>query len=261
MPLFIDQMGREVKINLPLQRIISLVPSQTELLYHLGLGERVVGITKFCVHPGQWKKEKTIIGGTKNFRFEEIDKLKPDLIIGNKEENYKEGIDKLASKYPVWMSDIYDLSDACSMIDSIGEITENSGKAQEIIYDIKKGFSETHKFENQRVAYLIWKNPYMAVGGNTFINNMLSEIGLKNVFENKNRYFELKIDDLIGLNIDYIFLSSEPYPFTLEDSKEFCNLLPQSTVEVVDGEMFSWYGSRLRESPKYFRELYNGTKK
>ena len=119
MNTFIDHLGKQISISFPPKRIISLVPSQTELLADLGLEDRIVGITKFCIHPEPWQKTKTIVGGTKKFRFDVIDSLKPDLIIGNKEENYQGGIEQLKSQYPVWMSDIVTLKDAFAMIREI----------------------------------------------------------------------------------------------------------------------------------------------
>ena len=99
-------MGVHIELKSAPRRIVSLVPSQTELLYDLGLEDRVVGITKFCVHPDYWRKTKKIIGGTKNFDFDTIRSLQPDLILGNKEENYQQGIAELKKEFPVWMSDI-----------------------------------------------------------------------------------------------------------------------------------------------------------
>src|SRR5690606_36101517 len=108
---YIDQLKRSISISHPPQRIISLVPSQTELLVDLGLEEKIVGVTKFCIHPKDLRKRKSIVGGTKNYRMEVIESLKPDLIIGNKEENDQSGIEDLMRKYPVWMSDIYTVED------------------------------------------------------------------------------------------------------------------------------------------------------
>ncbi len=116
MPIFTDQTGREVSIPSHPQRIISLVPSQTELLFDLGLEEQVAGITKFCVHPEKWFRSKTRIGGTKNIKSALIHQLQPDLIIANKEENVKEQVEELAAHYPVWVSDIHDLQSALDMI-------------------------------------------------------------------------------------------------------------------------------------------------
>lgn len=249
-------MNRSVSLSENPQRIISLVPSQTELLYDLGLGDRVVGITKFCIHPEKWRKEKAIIGGTKNFHFDKIDALKPDLIIGNKEENFEEGINQLAKKYPVWMSDIFTLNDSLDMMTSIGDITNTSKKVLKTSNKIHSEFDNLPNFKNKTVAYFIWKDPYMAVGNATFIDDILDKIGLINIFKDKKRYFETSLDELKNKKPDIIFLSSEPFPFKEKNCKTFRNLLPQSNVKVVDGEMFSWYGSRLKYSPEYFRKLY-----
>ena len=253
-------MNRSVSLSNNPQRIISLVPSQTELLYDLGLGDRVVGITKFCIHPEKWRKEKTIIGGTKNFRFDVIDSLKPDLIIGNKEENFEDGINQLAEKHPVWMSDIFTLEDSLKMINLVGNITNTSQESSQIVQCITTEFNHLPSFQNKTVAYFIWKDPYMVVGNDTFIDNILSTVGLKNVFADKPRYFKTSPEEINALKPDYIFLSSEPFPFKENNCEFFRNLLPQTTVKVVDGEVFSWYGSRLKHSPKYFKELYEEIK-
>ncbi|WP_349630857.1 helical backbone metal receptor [Aquiflexum sp. TKW24L] len=148
--IYLDQLNRTISLPNPPKRIVSLVPSQTELLVDLGLRERIVGITKFCIHPKGLKKEKMIIGGTKNFYFDKIESLQPDLIIGNKEENYKEGIEKLAEKYPVWMSDIYTLEDAYRMILGIGELTDTSIKAIQISDQTRIG----KRVQFQRIRHL-----------------------------------------------------------------------------------------------------------
>ena len=253
MRVVIDQLNRTVHISENPQRIISLVPSQTELLYDLGLENEIVGVTRFCVHPKQARKEKVIIGGTKDFDFEKIKALNPDLIIGNKEENYEEGIDRLSKDYPVWMSDIHNLQDALQMIQQIGEMTntlEKSGiLAQEITLKFQVLKSETQK----SVAYLIWNKPLMVAGTNTFISDILFKCGLNNIFQ--DRYPEITIEELEELKPDYLFLSSEPYPFKEKNCKAFQEKLPQTKVKLVDGEFFSWYGSRLKLAPKYFNEL------
>jgi len=244
MPLYIDQLHRKVEIPKNPERIVSLVPSQTELLVDLGLRERLVGVTKFCVHPKGLKKEKTIIGGTKNFHFEKIDSLKPDLIIGNKEENYKEGIEQLAGKYPVWMSDIYNLEDACQMMQGIGEITGTSKQAEALVQKIL-GDMDFISSAKGTAVYLIWKNPLMVAGNDTFIDDMLDRAGFKNLVV-ETRYPELTSDDLKALAPDYLLLSSEPFPFRQKHMDEFAELLSDTKVLLVDGEMFSWYGSRMR---------------
>ncbi len=255
---FTDQMGRTVTLpHLP-QRIVSLVPSQTELLFDLGLGDRVVGVTKFCIHPKKKVKHKAKIGGTKNFKLEVIEELQPDLIIGNKEENYQEGIAALQEKYPVWMSDIYTLEDALQMIVQVGQLTGTQALAQELA----KGIAS--EFENLRplqpaipTAYFIWRGPYMAVGGNNFIDHMLQRCGLSNSFGDLPRYPEVSPELLQTANPKLILLSSEPYPFQEKHFAEFREMCPEAVVRIVDGEMFSWYGSRLLQAPEYMREVIN----
>ena len=252
---FFDQLGTQVSFSYPPERIISLVPSQTELLADLGLERQVVGITKFCIHPSGWLRTKTIIGGTKNFQFDVIDDLKPDLIIGNKEENYLEGINRLKQKYPVWLSDIVTLHDAYSMISTLGELTNTKLKARLITEQIAERFHSVNKKSANSVLYLIWRNPWMAAGSETFINSMLTMLNLKNALENVTRYPRLSMEQLADLRPDYIFLSSEPYPFREKHVDELKEISPSSQVILVDGEMFSWYGSRLIIAADYFNRL------
>ena len=255
-----DQMGREVEINFPPERIISLVPSQTELLYDLGLGERVVGITKFCIHPEEWYRTKERVGGTKKVNFEKIQLLKPDLIIGNKEENTESEIKELMQQYPVWMSDIHNLPEALQMIRSVGAITDTGSEAAHLATAIEKTFEQLahiKKGKERSVAYFIWQKPYMVAGGNTFINAILKKVGLKNVFEDKGRYPEVTAEAIAAAAPDLIFLSSEPYPFKEKHVQEFKSISPASEVQVVDGEMFSWYGSRLLKAPDYLKSLFS----
>jgi ABC-type Fe3+-hydroxamate transport system substrate-binding protein len=250
-----DQLGDKIRFNFPPLRIISLVPSQTELLFDLGLDEQVIGITKFCIHPPSWLKTKKIVGGTKKFWFDTIEELKPDLIIGNKEENYKEGILQLRQKYPVWMSDITSLNDAYMMIKSMGDITDRVEAAGSILNKIQTSFLSLRKHETKSVLYLIWKKPWMAAGSNTFIHTLLEKIGLKNCAEEKTRYPQLSDAEIKALAPDLIFLSSEPFPFREQHISELQAISPSSKVLLVDGEMFSWYGSRLIKAPEYYNGL------
>lgn len=252
---FTDQLSRVITINYPPQRIISLVPSQTELLFDLGLGERVVGITKFCVHPSNLVKAKTKVGGTKQLRIDLIRNLKPDLIIGNKEENERSQIEMLMSEFPVWMSDIVDLHQAINMIKGIGQLTGAGRQADTLALQIENSFSILQQMQSRlRVAYLIWQEPYMVAGKDAFIDDMLRRCGFINVFE-QERYPACTALDLQRANPDVIMLSSEPYPFKQKHIDAFKAIVPGARVVLVDGEMFSWYGSRLQFAPLYFEQL------
>ncbi|WP_235062769.1 ABC transporter substrate-binding protein [Indibacter alkaliphilus] len=246
-------MNRRIEIPKRPERIISLVPSQTELLVDLGLEDRLVGLTKFCVHPKGLKKQKSIIGGTKSFHFDKIEALQPDLVIGNKEENYQEGIDRLSEKYPVWMSDIYDLEGAFNMMQGIGEITGTSEEADTLVQKIRQNMNITQPKLGSAI-YLIWKDPLMVAGRNTFINDMLQKAGFENLVINQ-RYPELTVEEIRRLDPDYLLLSSEPFPFKQKHIYEFGELLPDTKILLVDGEMFSWYGSRLLYLTAYLKKL------
>lgn len=255
-----DQMGRAVQVSDRPQRIISLVPSQTELLYDLGLGERVVGITKFCVHPEIWFKSKHRVGGTKKVDMDKVRALKPDLIIGNKEENERKDIQALEQEFPVWMSDIRDLPGALDMITRMGELTGTSLKATALVTEISQAFGILRPLDpSYTAAYLIWCEPYMVAGHGTFINDMLLRCGLQNVFdEGDARYPEITPQELAESDPDIILLSSEPYPFKEEHIQELNMICPGTPVRIVDGELFSWYGSRLLRSPAYFSGILKG---
>jgi len=256
MPFFIDQTGQSLSLkNMP-QRIISLVPSQTELLYDLGLNDEVIGITKFCVHPDEWFRNKTRVGGTKQLKIELIKQLQPDLIIANKEENLKEQVEELQKHFPVWISDINDLNDAYEMIEQIGLITGKETISSQIVFDIRKQFSQlptNHSALN--TSYLIWQKPYMTVGGDTFIHSMLEAAGFRNLFAIEKRYPETNINELISVKPEMLLLSSEPFPFKQQHAEELKIFLPDTKILLVDGEMFSWYGSRLLKAPAYFKTL------
>lgn len=256
--VFIDMMGREVLVPEYPQRIISVVPSQTELLYHLGVEAEVIGITKFCVHPEDWFRNKERIGGTKKLNIEKIRSLKPDLIIANKEENEQEQIEELAKEFPVWISDINTLPDALLMMQIVGQMTGKTIAANALVENVVSGFTNLNKAaQPKRVAYFIWRDPWMSVGKDTFISNMITTMGWENVFADKARYPEITLEELKEYKPDAVLLSSEPFPFKEQHIEEVKAVLPDAEVLLVDGEMFSWYGSRLLKATDYFRVLIN----
>lgn len=255
MPAFVDQVGRTVLLEHSPQRIISLVPSQTELLYDLGLRDEVVGITKFCVHPEHWYRSKTRVGGTKQYHFDRIAALQPDLIIGNKEENGKEQIEALMEEYPVWMSDIYSLEDVYEMMLNLGEIVGKREQAEGLVNQTRLGFSSFPQGNGLKVVYLIWHKPIMAAANHTFIQEMLTQCGWLNALAVQARYPQLTIEALQSLNPDLLLLSSEPFPFTKKHLNFYRELLPNTRVKLVDGEAFSWYGTRLLKTQRYLQDL------
>lgn len=266
-----DQLNRKIETPFPPKRIVSLVPSQTELLADLGLEKEVVGITKFCVHPDSWFKSKARVGGTKNLHLDKIRSLQPDLIIGNKEENDKSQLEILMKEFPVWMSDVNTLPDALNMIRSLGEITGKKEKGFEIAREITTRFEHLSAYAKASVsdghsllqrhtdkpscAYFIWRNPWMVAGNNTFIHEMMQCCGLQNCFAHLSRYPEITLNQLQTVNCELLLLSSEPFLFKEKHAAEIRESFPEAKILFVDGEMFSWYGSRLLKVPAYFAQL------
>jgi ABC-type Fe3+-hydroxamate transport system substrate-binding protein len=241
----------------PVQKIISLVPSQTELLYYLGLDSETVGITKFCVHPAVWLTSKISIGGTKTVNIAEVEALHPTLIIANKEENVKEQVEALAEKFPVWVTDVNTLEDALQMITDIGILTSTETKAGALATAISHNFAmlQQNIHPPVKTAYLIWRKPYMAAGGGTFIHDMLTQCGFANVLAASPRYPKVTMAQLADTGCELLLLSSEPYPFKQKHIDELQAALPNTKILLADGEMFSWYGSRLLLAPNYFFRL------
>ena len=250
-----DMTGHRVQLNAPPQRIVSLVPSQTELLFDLGLGDEVVGITKFCVHPENWFRSKARVGGTKNVHIDRLAALKPDLVLANKEENVREQIEAIRNICPVWTSEITNLDDAYTMIRSIGTLVSQNNAAAEIVSTIQTGFAGLATGQPQRVLYLIWYDPWMSAGSDTFIHSMIEQNGWTNVMEESLRYPTLDDDAIRNSGANIVLLSSEPYPFKEKHAQIIQALLPDARILFVDGEMFSWYGSRLALAPAYFQNL------
>lgn len=255
-----DQLGREITLSNQPKRIVSLVPSQTELLYYLGLDSAICGITKFCIHPTQKTLNTVKIGGTKQLNIPLIKSLGPDLIIANKEENDRLQLEELMSGYPTYVSDPYNLTTALQMINDVGVLTGREGPARQLYDAIMTAFNKLYlPPQSLCVAYFIWRKPYMVAGKLTFIDDMLQQCGFTNVFE-QARYPQISVNDLVAANPDVVLLSSEPYPFKQKHVNELQTLLPNAIIKLVDGEMFSWYGSRMLYAPGYFMELINSIK-
>jgi ABC-type Fe3+-hydroxamate transport system substrate-binding protein len=257
MPEYKDQMNRMVRMgDQPPRRIVSLVPSITELLFDLGLDQQLVGCTKFCIHPSPKTNGLKKIGGTKNIDIRSVMEMNPDLVIGNKEENTIGDITTLSSIATVWMSDVNTVTDAIDMIEQLGAITGTRSKAAAITSEIKIAFEAQATTEKIDVVYLIWNNPYMAAASDTFIDSMLDCAGFNNLLRNQSRYPEITIEELVQMQPKVLMLSSEPYPFKQKHAEAFNQWLPHTRTIVVDGTFFSWYGSRMTKAIGYFQSIH-----
>jgi ABC-type Fe3+-hydroxamate transport system substrate-binding protein len=226
-------------------------------LHDLNLNERVVGITKFCVHPDEWYRTKPRIGGTKNINIPKVQQIQPDLIIANKEENVKAQIEQLGMNYPVFTTVVDSVASGIQMIRDIGNITGASKEANKIADQIIQNLKNEESVRKINTLYMIWKEPYMAAGDDTFISDMMRYAGFKNVLQKINRYPNLSNDDIRNYNPELILLSSEPYPFKEKHIQELQEICPGAKIMLIDGEMFSWYGSRMSHAYEYFQLLKN----
>jgi ABC-type Fe3+-hydroxamate transport system substrate-binding protein len=256
----IDMLGRSLVVPECPERVISLCPSQTETLFELGLEGRVVGSTRYCIHPAHAVAASTRVGGTKRVDLEMVRRLAPDLIIAEKEENPREMVEALSEIAPVYVTEVVDPPSALAMIRRLGELTRTEARASELIREIDTAWSTLPRFSHPlRTAYLIWRKPWMAVGPTTYIDSLLSAGGLDNVFGNAGaggpRYPEFTLEQLVERRPELVLLSSEPYPFKDQHVDELRSVLPGARVVLTDGEPWSWYGSRMRSFPRLIREL------
>ena len=257
-----DQLGRILTLTSPPQRIVCLVPSLTELLVDLGLENRLVGLTKFCVHPNELRSKKTVVGGTKTIHIDRVAALQPDFILCNKEENTPEIVESCSALAPVYVSDIISFQDIYTLLADLGELFQMESKTNQLTQDLQNRIvafnTKTAAQPKQSVAYVIWNDPFMVAGNNTFINSILNLLGLRNAFAYKKERYPI-IDRKELNDLELILLSSEPFPFKekhIESFKQFTN----AKIILVDGEYFSWYGSRLLKAFDYFKKLLSELK-
>lgn len=253
----VDHLGRKTQLKDRVERLVSLCPSQTETIISLGAKERLVGVTRFCIAPHQETKNIPKVGGTKEVNFEKIRALKPDLFIAEKEENTEAMVLELEKIAPVFVTDVCDFGSSLAMINDLGICLQLEDQAGKLVEHVRSAFFKYQpRLVGKSVLYFIWQNPWMVAGEGTFIGDMLRQMGLRNVAGDKmGRYPELKKEDMRNYKPDFVFLSSEPFPFREKQLEDFRTLFPFGTVQLVDGELFSWYGARMTEMPNYFMQL------
>lgn len=254
-----DDLGRTVILKNPPARIVSLVPSITLSLYDLGAGDRVAGRTSFCIHPKAAVQQAMVVGGTKKVHLDKVLSLRPDLVLANKEENVEEQITELSRQVPVFVTDIHTYADNARLLDILGRLTGKTTAAKDWNARIQAAYKDaTRKLKSHaplRALYVIWRKPYMSVGADTFIHDIMDRAGFVHVMGHKRRYPKFSAAEAQALSPDVVFLSSEPYPFREKHIAEFSAMLPGAAIRLVDGEMFSWYGTRLLETWGYLLEL------
>lgn len=232
-------------MSYPYNRIISLVPSLTELIIDLGLKNQLIGRTRFCVHPKKEVEDIPIVGGTKNPRVDKIIDAHPDIIIANKEENRKQDIQRLQDEHKVEVTDISTIEEALFTIYRLGKILGVTDAAENLIQKVNDRLEKRPDEPPLRTAYFIWKDPWMTIGNDTYIHDVLDHWKLHNVFEGQTRYPKIPLEKLADYHPELILLSSEPYPFKENHISEVQQACPNARVLLTEGEWFSWYGSHM----------------
>jgi iron complex transport system substrate-binding protein len=254
--LVMDHLGRTVQYSFPPKRIISLAPGITDTLYSLGLEKETVGRTRYCIHPKTKVDQAMIVGGTKDIHLDKIRVLKPDLILAEKEENTKEIVELLEKEFPVYVAEVNSVQTAYKMITDLSEVTNRKLKAEQLLVSIQSEFKALPTFQRKRVAYVIWRKPYMVAGNNTYISSLLTNLGFENAFSTyEGRYPAVTEEDFQHAKLDYLFLATEPFPFKEKHMTEMSAFLPDVKPVILDGEMF-WYGPRMVEAAHYFKEIF-----
>lgn len=249
-----DHTGRQVNISIAPKRIITICPAITETLFELGLENEIVGRTKYCIFPEGIVENVPIVGGTKEVNVEKIRALQPDLILAEKEENTVEIVQALEKIAPVFVLEVQSIQDSYRFIKTLGKLTNKESVSEKLIDSCKAVFPSSRK-QVKNAAYVIWRKPYMVVGGTTYINDVLHTLGLHNPFAKENsRYPAVTPEDLASANIDVLFLASEPFPYKEKHIAEFQAFLPNTQIVLVEGEMF-WYGARMELAGPYLEKL------
>jgi ABC-type Fe3+-hydroxamate transport system substrate-binding protein len=243
-------------------RIVSLCPSLTELVFDLGIGDSLVGVTKFCVHPADGVRGVEKVGGTKTPKVGRIAEIAPDLVLLNEEENRVEDAEALrAAGLACHTSFPRTAIETAAMVRSIGEAVGRTDAADHIARAIEEAARRAREasggMPSVRYAYLIWQEPLMSVNGDTFISDLLGLAGGENAFADRpKRYPVVEAEDLATARLDAVLLSTEPFPFQekhIDGISRAAGLAPE-IFHIVDGEMLSWHGSRTPAGIDYAAE-------
>jgi ABC-type Fe3+-hydroxamate transport system substrate-binding protein len=241
-----------------LARIVSLVPSITELVCELGLADQLVGRTGFCIHPEAVLKRIPKVGGTKSVNLNKIRALAPTHVIVNVDENKKETADALAAFVPNLIV-THPLSplDNLALYRQIGLAFGKVREAEALCSRFEIAFQETEKqaFHQRQILYLIWKDPWMTVSHDTYVSRTLALFGLHTLPESSDaRYPEISLKEAWLQDVESVLLSSEPYRFQQKHLDEISSALGKP-ARLIDGEMTSWYGSRAIQGLRYLAEF------
>lgn len=238
---------------MPPARIVSLVPSLTELVFALGSGDTLVGRTRFCEEPAGAVERVPIIGGTKNPSLARVLALAPDLVLANKEENRREDIDALReARLNVYLTDPNTVDEAITMVERLGELLDRPEAAEVIARETRRALTDGEPAGGVRVLVPIWWNPLMGLGSGAYGHDLLERVGAINVLRDQPRYPELSFDDARRLAPEVILLPDEPFPFDRSHVESFSAI---ARARVIDGKLLWWYGHRMPSAVRELRRL------
>ena len=257
--ILVDASGVALAAGSSPQRIVSLIPSTTELLCDLGLADRLVGVTAYCVEPREVVRSKTRVGGEKDPDLERIRSLAPDLVVANVEENVQAHVETLREwGIRVWVTYPRAVADSLRMIRELGEVTGASAPATALLHQLEPLVARARAAAAARpsvpVFYAIWRSPYMTIGADTYLSDVLATCGAANVFGDRpERYPAVTLDEVAARRPSVILLPDEPFRFRRGHLKDFdpytdIPAVRQGRLHLVDGKPFSWHGRRLADA-------------
>lgn len=248
------------------RRIVSLVPSLTEALFALGLGERVVGVTEWCVHPATEVARLPKVGGTKTPDLAALRALGPDLVLANREENRRRDVAALeAAGIPVWLTYPRTVREGAELLAELAGLGAPPERAAEVVGPTLAAVVDAEARPagpRPRVFCAIWRAPWMSVGRDTYIHDMIQLSGGANVFAGRagRRYPIVAEADLVAAAPEVVLLPDEPYRFEARDAAELRGLdLPAARtgrIHLIDGTLVSWYGPRIRRALETLQALF-----
>lgn len=250
----------------PPTRIVSLVPSLTEALFALGLGDRVVAVTDWCVHPADRVAQLPKIGGTKNPDVKRIESLAPHLVIANQEENRRRDVERLeGAGIPVWLTYPRTVREGAELLEALCELGVDPETRRQVVDPVSQAVAAAERApldEPLPVFCPIWRDPWMAVGGDTYADDLIRLCGGRNVFATApgRRYPRVTVDQIVAARPELVLLPDEPYAFGPRDVAELSGLdLPaarEGRIHLIDGTLVSWYGPRIRQAIATLRLLF-----
>jgi ABC-type Fe3+-hydroxamate transport system substrate-binding protein len=244
--------ARELQLQGPPGRIVSLVPSHTETLFAIGAGARVVGVTDYCIHPADAVQRVARVGGTKTPAIERIRALEPDLVIANREENRRIDVQRLeAAGLRVLVTYARSVGEARAEIALLASVCACEAGAARLLDGIDAALrGSEERGRRTRTVALIWKDPYMAIGGDCFANDLLERAGGQNPFAcERRRYPHVDAGRIASAQPQVILLPTEPYAFAERERDELqqldCPAARSGRIEIIEGELLTWYGPRI----------------